>query len=258
MPEMYIHEYTNLPPKEKRQLDFKRRYKADHPQWDDSMVKLTTLVRERVENHAHVLDAGCGNGNYVIQESPDKEWRTIGIDVDETTTRNNRWLDRIVHGHLEHLPFEDASFDLALSLWVLEHVSEPEAIFCEIFRVLKPGGHFAFVTPNKRSLLIGLRRLMPDRLAGTLVRRLYDREEQDAFPVRYRANTVHDLRTLAEKTGFTIETLSTNSDPSYTSFNHWTYWLSSFFATRTCSLFQPHIIGVLRKPITTARESHDP
>jgi hypothetical protein len=40
----YIREYTQLSPKEQRQLSFKRQYKHTHPEWDDSMVLLTRLV----------------------------------------------------------------------------------------------------------------------------------------------------------------------------------------------------------------------
>ena len=38
---MYISEYSDLGPKERRQLAWKRRYKEDVPAWDDSMVLLT-------------------------------------------------------------------------------------------------------------------------------------------------------------------------------------------------------------------------
>jgi SAM-dependent methyltransferase len=40
----------------------------------------------------------------------------------------------------ECLPFEDSAFDAVLSLWSLNHVSDPERVIAECGRVLKPGG----------------------------------------------------------------------------------------------------------------------
>ena len=41
------------------------------------------------------------------------------------------------------LPFADASFDIVFSKDALLHVPDKDALFAEIFRVLKPGGVFA-------------------------------------------------------------------------------------------------------------------
>jgi SAM-dependent methyltransferase len=71
-----------------------------------------------------------------------------------------------------HLPFPDATFALALSQAVLEHVPDPQAHVDELWRVLEPGGylwvevaflqpvhmaphHFFNVTPHGLDLLLG-------------------------------------------------------------------------------------------------------
>jgi SAM-dependent methyltransferase len=56
--------------------------------------------------------------------------------------------------NLEALTFADASFDVVLSLDVMEHVLDPDAAFREIARTLRPGGAHVFTTP----LVPGLRR----------------------------------------------------------------------------------------------------
>ena len=43
------------------------------------------------------------------------------------------------------LPFTDASFDVVFSKDALLHVPDKDALFAEIFRVLKPGGVFAAI-----------------------------------------------------------------------------------------------------------------
>lgn len=52
------------------------------------------------------------------------------------------------------LPYEDESFDCALSCGVLEHVQDPEASLDELHRVLRPGGRLWIVKlPNRHSYL---------------------------------------------------------------------------------------------------------
>lgn len=48
----------------------------------------------------------------------------------------------------EHLPFDDASFDLVICFDVLEHVQSPQAVFGEISRVTKSGGAAWLVFPT--------------------------------------------------------------------------------------------------------------
>ncbi len=48
---------------------------------------------------------------------------------------------------LENLTFEDSSFDLVITQDVLEHVFDPDSVFREIARVLRPGGAHIFTVP---------------------------------------------------------------------------------------------------------------
>jgi SAM-dependent methyltransferase len=50
-----------------------------------------------------------------------------------------------VRGVAERLPFVDACFDAALSIWSLNHVSVPERALCETARALRPGGRLVLV-----------------------------------------------------------------------------------------------------------------
>jgi SAM-dependent methyltransferase len=51
-----------------------------------------------------------------------------------------------LHGSLEAIPVEDASFDVVLCLQVLEHVPDPAAAVRELRRVVRPGGRVLLST----------------------------------------------------------------------------------------------------------------
>jgi SAM-dependent methyltransferase len=64
------------------------------------------------------------------------------------------------HGDLrERLPFHDGQFRFVIAHDVLEHFSLPDAkaITAEVHRILKPGGTFVVLVPNRKGFDFGLR-----------------------------------------------------------------------------------------------------
>ena len=100
-----------------------------------------------------VLDIGCGAGGITLHlVERHGAAHATGFDVErpviETARRKAaaRGLgERVsfVQAPPGPLPFTDASFDVVFSKDALLHVPDKDALFVEIFRVLKPGGVFA-------------------------------------------------------------------------------------------------------------------
>jgi SAM-dependent methyltransferase len=60
--------------------------------------------------------------------------------------------------NLEALTFADASFDLTITLDVMEHVNQPDQVLREVARTLKPGGAYIFTVPTYKGKLVSERR----------------------------------------------------------------------------------------------------
>ena len=113
---------------------------------------------------AKVLDIGCGAGD-LMRKLLDRGYNAHGTDVEPNwqtgDSRNSRPTlsediqDRLRVLTLEpyRLPFEDASFDLCVSIQVLEHVQDYPAFMRELRRVLKPGGTSLHLFPSRWRLL---------------------------------------------------------------------------------------------------------
>ena len=102
-----------------------------------------------------VVDVGCGGG-YLSEEFAKAGFDTTGIDpAEESLVCARRHAAEAglrvayVPGSGERIPFEDASFDIALCCDVLEHVDSVDCVLGEIARVLRPGGIFFYDTVNR-------------------------------------------------------------------------------------------------------------
>lgn len=99
-----------------------------------------------------VIDLGSGAGNdcFIAREETGETGRVIGIDFSPQMierARNNaarRGFTNIefLEGDIEEMPVADNTADVVVSNCVLNLLPEKDKIFKEIFRVLKPGGHF--------------------------------------------------------------------------------------------------------------------
>ncbi|QJW89035.1 arsenite methyltransferase [Spirosoma taeanense] len=107
----------------------------------------------RIQPGDTVIDLGSGAGNdcFVARHETGPAGKVIGIDfTDAMIDRARRNADQLGFknvefrfGDIEQMPVADASANVVVSNCVLNLVPNKRAMFREIFRVLKPGGHFS-------------------------------------------------------------------------------------------------------------------
>jgi len=103
-----------------------------------------------LEQAANILDVGSGTGALaatIVTRS--QQYSVVGIDPSAAYVAyaaagaaGNRRIHFTV-GDARRLQFEDASFDAAVSLLVLNFIPEPALVVAELRRVVRPGGIIA-------------------------------------------------------------------------------------------------------------------
>jgi SAM-dependent methyltransferase len=152
-------------------------HRAPDPAWDYYPTYIAKLhaVRSWLESlprGTRVLDAGCGEG--VLIEEYAGRLDIEGLDPNYSS-------ERVRPGSLTALPYADASFDRALCLDVLEHLTfaeQPRALH-ELSRVLRTGGELLVSVPN----LAHLQSRVHFLLRGTLIRTASEQKHPGDRPV---------------------------------------------------------------------------
>lgn len=106
-----------------------------------------------------VIDLGCGSGYGAARiakvaaqtEAVDISGEAIAFARARYSTANLCYSQISANGPL---PFDDGTFDVALSFQVIEHVEDETSYLREAWRVLKPGGTFVVITPDRRHRLL--------------------------------------------------------------------------------------------------------
>jgi len=108
-----------------------------------------------IEKNLRVLDLGCGTGVFTKELVKFGRKKTFALDISKgmiNLAKEKKLPVYFVLGDAQRLPFKNSSFDLVVSVTVLEFVKEPFLLIKEAYRVLKPGGTLVLATMNDKSL----------------------------------------------------------------------------------------------------------
>ncbi len=118
--------------------------------------ELKRIASER-EDIRDILDAGSGYGQYSwFCAKLFKEANIVGVDIKEEQVRDGELFSkkmdlsrcRFEIGDLQTISY-DAQFDLIISVDVMEHVKDDEAVFRNFRKALRPGGICMINTPTR-------------------------------------------------------------------------------------------------------------
>lgn len=135
----------------------------------------------------------------------------MGCDLEARHMRRNASLVAACVANGEGLPFADRSFDLVTANMVVEHLPEPLLVFKEVARVLRKGGMFVFLTPNRGHPAVWLASVLLGRSTRSRLAVAIERRDQEAFPTFYGANTPGRVRQIAAAVALNVCRLETFS-----------------------------------------------
>ncbi len=231
-----------------KQNQLREQYRQINQGWEPATETYAALVREHVQPGSRLLDLGCGRGGLIEQlvetHGPSIVDQTIGLDPDWLSVKEHRLDLPAAVGFSHGLPYASNSFDVVFCSWLLEHLETPEQDLAEIGRVLKPGGVFIFITPNKMHPIAWLNQAIGrfSAVQDWLVERLYGRVAADTFPTWYRANSQAQLA----QSDLKLERLDFVPDPTYLAFNPLIFRVMCWFETALPKSRRLHLVGLLR------------
>jgi SAM-dependent methyltransferase len=94
-----------------------------------------------------ILDAGCGSGRNMAELASRGTVTGIELSPPSVERARARGCGEVVEGSVLEMPFADDSFDLAVSLDVIEHLEDDLGALRELRRVVAPGGALLITVP---------------------------------------------------------------------------------------------------------------
>jgi len=141
-----------------------------------------------IRKGARVCDLGCGLDAAFLAFAAERISRGVGVDDQVGGTATGKW-PRVRADIRKPLPLESGQFDNVVMLAVLEHLTDPEPVLREAYRILAPDGSLILTWPSAMidpilKVLHGLR-LVSDEMESD--------EHQKRIPVATLQQMLHRI-----------------------------------------------------------------
>jgi ubiquinone/menaquinone biosynthesis C-methylase UbiE len=105
----------------------------------------TIVLRLLGDGPGKLLDVGCGGGVHAVAFA-EHGWAVTGVDVSQAQLELARGRGvEVVEADAALLPFEDGTFDAAVSMFTHTDVDDFATVIRETARVLRPGGKLVYL-----------------------------------------------------------------------------------------------------------------
>ena len=167
-----------------------KEYGAYHKHLDSFEKGVFVKFLPKKKENLHIIDLGAGDGRLHKFLSPLKPEKYVACDIADQLLNKHpgKNIEKVVCDLEDTLPFDDESFDLAISFFVLEHIENVDDLFGEVYRILKSWwvwiiGHF-------------------------IQRREFTRKkDKDQFRIKFFNHRIQDLEKLLKKNFFDLYVL---------------------------------------------------
>lgn len=177
----------------------------------DFLAYFSALTRSG--NHDRVLEIGCGEGA-LLAALPATE--KFGVDPSITALRRatKRSEAKCAVARSEQLPFPSESFDLVVTVGVMEHFQDPESATREISRVLSARGRYIALiqtdlSTSQRILLKFRQYVFPRFRPVELVRWVRKKTHNRIVQPFRKSYTVESARACIERCGLKVAKIVT-------------------------------------------------
>jgi SAM-dependent methyltransferase len=163
----------------------------------------------RTARPSRVLDIGCGKGielNLDLTRKIAKACDELyGIEPDTGIVPPEGVFTTYEHALMETSKVEPGSVNVAYSFMVMEHVQDPGAYMKAVYKALRPGGSYMFMTINANhyfALLAGTARSI--RIDEMALRAIRGKAEVESYhyPTAYKVNSPRSIGRVARELGF--------------------------------------------------------
>jgi 2-polyprenyl-3-methyl-5-hydroxy-6-metoxy-1,4-benzoquinol methylase len=186
-----------------------------------------------------VLDFGAGKGS-LIQRLYDKKMflTCIATDLMPRSEQVDSPIAWQINDLNQRTSFDDQSFDVVVSVEVIEHLENPRATVREWARLLKPGGLLVFSTPNNESYR---------SIVALIFRGHYAAFGDSSYPAHITPLLRKDIQRIMRESGFHREELYFTNVGQVPKLTRFTWQALSFGICRGVR-FSDNIIFAARKP----------